>query len=485
MKRLSWIDLIGINLFWLALNMRNNAVGAIFMPYLVDAFVRPEVRNTALGEMRTAGLVIAMLVQPAMGILSDRSTSRFGRRRPFIFAGVLLDLLFLTLIAMATGYWFLLVAVLLFQFSSNISHGALQGLIPDRTPEEQRGVASAIKSIFELLPLILLGVTIAPLVGGGRINLAFLATGAILLVLMLLTLLLVRETPLKEKPDIPLAPSMLRVLGMLAGIATGALIGLAAGALVGGLSALVALPFAGRQAAVTLGIAIGGVVAMAAACVAAVWSGTLATIGKQVWRKPSFSWWVVNRLMFLAAVTSLQGFAPYFFMYTFGITREAAASLTGTLLTVVGVFTLLSALPSGWLSDRIGQKLLVALSGWLAVAGTLIILFNIWAPNLALIYIAGCILGMGTGLFVTTNWALGTRLVPAAEAGRYLGVSNLAGAGAGMIGTGIGGPVADQLNARVPGLGYFVIFAGYGVLFLLSVLSLRGVRGGGEAGGEG
>ncbi len=216
-KRLSWLDLIGINLFWLGLNMRNNAVGAIFMPYLVDAFVRPEVRNTALGEMRTAGLVIAMLVQPAMGILSDRSTSRFGRRRPFIFVGVMLDLLFLTLIAMATGYWFLLAAVLLFQFSSNISHGALQGLIPDMAPEEQRGVASAVKSIFELLPLVLLGITIAPLVGAGRLNLAFLATGAILLVLMLLTMVLVKETPLKEKPDIPLAPSMLRVLGMLAG----------------------------------------------------------------------------------------------------------------------------------------------------------------------------------------------------------------------------------------------------------------------------
>ena len=158
--------------------------------------------------------------------------------------------------------------------------------------------------------------------------------------------------------------------------------------------------------------------------------------------------------------------------------------MTGTLLTVVGIFTLLSALPSGWLSDRIGQKQLVALSGWLAVAGTVIILFNIWVPNLVLIYLAGCILGLGTGLFVTTNWALGTRLVPAAEAGRYLGVSNLAGAGAGMIGTGIGGPVADQLNARVPGLGYFVIFAGYGVLFLLSVVSLRGIHRGGEDGGE-
>jgi hypothetical protein len=44
-----------------------------------------------------------------------------------------------------------------------------------------------------------------------------------------------------------------------------------------------------------------------------------------------------------------------------------------------------------------------------------------------------------------------------------------------MVGSGIGGPIADYLNASLPGLGYFVIFAGYGVLFLLSSASLLGV----------
>jgi MFS family permease len=177
--------------------------------------------------------------------------------------------------------------------------------------------------------------------------------------------------------------------------------------------------------------------------------------------------------MFFAAITSIQGFAPYFIMYAFRVGRETAVSMTGTLMTVVGVFTLVSALPSGWLADRFGQKRPVALSGLLAALGTLIVLGTIWLPNLGLIYVAGCLLGLSAGLFTTTNWALGTRLVPPAEAGRYLGISNLAGAGAGMIGTGIGGPVADYLNASLPGLGYFVIFAGYGVLFLLSVACLR------------
>jgi MFS family permease len=175
--RLRWYDYLNINLFWLGLNIRNNALGAIFMPYLVDAFARPEIKNTSLSLMRTAGLIIAMLVQPAAGLLSDRSTLRFGRRRPYILIGVLLDLVFLAAIGLSWNYWALLVAVLLLQFSSNISHGPLQGLIPDLVPEAQRGLASGVKAIMELLPLILIAFTIAPLAGAGKVNWAIFATG--------------------------------------------------------------------------------------------------------------------------------------------------------------------------------------------------------------------------------------------------------------------------------------------------------------------
>jgi MFS family permease len=77
---------------------------------------------------------------------------------------------------------------------------------------------------------------------------------------------------------------------------------------------------------------------------------------------------------------------------------------------------------------------------------------------------------------MTANWAMGTSLVPAAKAGLFLGISNLAGAGAGIIGGSIGGPVADYLNLSTPGMGYFVVFAGYAVLFILSAVSLKFIR---------
>ena len=500
-KKMRWYDFISINLFWLGLNIRNNAVGNIFMPYMVAIFVSESIRNTALGMMRTAGLVIAMLVQPAIGLLSDRSTSRFGRRRPFIFVGVILDLIFLAFIALSWDYASLLVAVLLIQFSSNISHGPLQAFIPDQVPEQHRGLASAVKAIFELLPLILLAFTIAKLVGNGQFQWAVFATGASLLVIMLVTMILVKEEPLKEKPRDPIGPPMVRVLGVLAGIVVGALVGLVTGGVIGGAAWLITRVFTNPQTAQAVGIGLGGMVWMVVAVVIGVWSGALiALLGPQkviqisesavknlfsknkgkseeeIKENSSFIWWVVNRLMFLAAITSIQGFAPYFLMYAFKITNEAAAELTGKLIMIVGVFTLLSAIPSGWLSDKFGHKRLVAISGVLAALGGFLLLGTIWLPNMTLILVAGCILGLATGLFMTTNWALGTKVVPPAEAGRYLGISNLAGAGAGMIGSGIGGPMADSLNGVFPGLGYFAIFASYGVLFMLSVFTLRWVK---------
>jgi Na+/melibiose symporter-like transporter len=289
---------------------------------------------------------------------------------------------------------------------------------------------------------------------------------------------------------------MLRVLGMLAGILLGALAGLLGGGLVGGLAGLVTALFTGAPIAwgstaslaffpttvpAVVLIAVGGGVAMVVAVVAGVWSGTFATLGKTESRKnPGFVWWVVNRLLFLAAVTSVQAYAPYFLMYAFKIDRNEAASMTGTLVMFVGIFTLLSAFPSGWLADKIGRNRIIVISGILATVGNALLMGTIWLPNMAVIYAAGGLIGLATGLFMTANWALGTDLVPPEEAGRYMGISNLAGAGAGIVGTGIGGPMADMLNGYLPGLGYFSIFAAYTLLFALSLVSMRWIRRSGK-----
>jgi MFS family permease len=212
---------------------------------------------------------------------------------------------------------------------------------------------------------------------------------------------------------------------------------------------------------------------MAGSIFLGVYFGAWVGIGREAPRQTSFIWWVVNRLMFLAAVGSVQGFAQYFLRDVLHIPN--AATMTTILLAVVAVFLLPAALYGGYLADRIGRRRLVALSGLVAGAGTVLLLFS---HNIPLVLLSGCIIGLGTGIFYASNWALGTDLAPSAEAGRYLGISNLAGAGAGIVGAGIGGPMADYFNALQPGLGYLVIFAVYAALFFISVLALSRVRAG-------
>ena len=146
--------------------------------------------------------------------------------------------------------------------------------------------------------------------------------------------------------------------------------------------------------------------------------------------------------------TNLSTFVVYYFQARLGYEKTEAASPAFMLQLFVGVFILLSALPAGWLSDRFGKKRMAMISGVIGAVGTAVALS---VPSLPVIYVGGSIIGIATGLFFTANWALGTVLVPKEEAGRYLGISNLAGAGAGAVGAYIGGPIADFVSARAAG----------------------------------
>ncbi|MBC7264971.1 MAG: MFS transporter [Chloroflexi bacterium] len=468
MKRMRWYDFITYNIYWLGLNMATGSLTPIILPFLVAQFVGEAVKGTALGALRSAGLLVAILVQPAAGLLSDRSTARWGRRRPYIFVGTVLDLIFLAIIGLAGNYWLLFAAVLLLQFSSNIAHGALQGIIPDLVPEDQRGRASGVKAMMELLPIILTAFTTARLVGAGKVWEAILVVMGSLLVTMLITMLAVREEPLRvgARHAEPLQPALVRIalLTLIFAVVT---------TVFGGLVGLVGRILAGWGVAQLVAVGLAGLVAMAGAIILGVWWSARVGIGEGAQKYPSFTWWVVNRLLYLAAVGSIQSFAQYFLQDVLHVPNAPAA--TGSLMMVVGIFTLLSALPSGWLSDKFGRKPLVALAGVVAAVGTFGLFF---AHNMALVTVCGVIIGLSAGIFMTVNWALGTDLVPSAESGRYLGVSNLAGAGAGIVGAGIGGPMADFFNAYQKGLGYLVIFGIYGALFLLSAVILLRVRPG-------
>src|SRR5207302_3052026 len=107
-----------------------------------------------LGFLFAVGAVMAMVVSPISGALSDRSTLRMGRRRPFVVAGVLLNCLGLAAMRSAPTYAWYVGAVMVVQAATNFAGGAFNGFIPDRIRRFQRGFTSGLRGFMMLLGTI-------------------------------------------------------------------------------------------------------------------------------------------------------------------------------------------------------------------------------------------------------------------------------------------------------------------------------------------
>ena len=101
MRKLRVVDYFSISVYWFAISYLWNSLHPIILPMLVPLMAPENLKGSALGIMTSIGLILAVIVQPAAGAVSDRTTSRWGRRRPYILFGTLFELLFLLGIALA------------------------------------------------------------------------------------------------------------------------------------------------------------------------------------------------------------------------------------------------------------------------------------------------------------------------------------------------------------------------------------------------
>jgi MFS family permease len=416
--------------------------------------------------MRLWALMAALLFQALMGVLSDRSQFGWGRRRPFILLGTIGEIIVFALIGLVaglegmTGYWLLFGLFILSMLTSNTSHAATNGLIPDLVPDEKKGIFSGIKTALELpIPLIFVSFVIGRVIANGNVPLALVLLALVMLISMTLTMF-VRERPLQAQP----APIHWGSLGRLVLMTLSfTILILAVGAAVRTLTRW-AEPLSQSTGLAVVGTA--GVLGMSLAVILGVWLATRIAMGELAARNQSFRWWVINRLAFLVGANNMAAFMVFFLQEKFPQFSQArAAGPAATILMFVGIFILVTALPGGWLADRVGKKRVILASGLLASAGTFIVVL---APALPSIYLGGSIIGAGVGLFYAASWALGTQMVPSRQAGQLLGIQNLAGAGAGAIGAYIGGPIADEMS-------YTLLIGLYGLVMLLSVLALLGI----------
>lgn len=144
-----------------------------------------------LGYITGVGAAVVVVVAPTIGVLSDRTRSRLGRRRPYLVGGMVVGGVSLLVMALAQSVLVLGAGWVLAQLGWGSALGALLNSQADRLPEEQRGKVAGLAG-FATLVAPVVGVVLAGQLAGDNL-LLFLVPGAVGVVLVTLFAVLVHE----------------------------------------------------------------------------------------------------------------------------------------------------------------------------------------------------------------------------------------------------------------------------------------------------
>jgi Na+/melibiose symporter-like transporter len=405
------IDYIKITILGFGLSALWASFHTVILQVRLLDFVAESLKNTYLGYLTFAGALIAMATQPIAGAISDRSGFTWGRRRPFILPGIILALLFLPGIGLGSSYLAIFIIYCLMQISTNTAQGPFQGFIPDLVPQGKRGVASGVRSLLNIV--------------GGAVLIGVIG----------------------------------RFMGYYSAGEGSSWLWLSLGTL--------AIVLLGTMLVTVLTVkerpGIGG-----------SRFPLLLTLYKSfkvdVRARPNFILFLVACLFIFMPWTALETFALYFLKDVIGIANPAA--VTADLIIVVTACMLATVYPAGRLSDRVGRKLVIVPACLLSALGVVALFFS---RSYMHILLCGGLLGISSGAWMSSQWALATDLVGKGEEARYLGLVNLVIAGGGALARLIG-PVIDFFNAHSPNLGYSVMFLFCFVCFVIGSLLLLKIK---------
>jgi Na+/melibiose symporter-like transporter len=425
--------IVVLSLYWVALGYLWLPLGSQVIPQVILDLGLGAHKGTLVLILEGGGTLLSIFVQPIVGALSDRTNSRYGRRHPYILLGTLGSCVFLALMILAGSFFWLMGLYFLLQLSENSAQGPYQGLLPDVVPEEERSRASAFVGGGNLMGLLLGTVVVGTFMASNRKNLAI---ASMIVVLLVAAVVIVTTMPDKVKPSGDLQLNLKELF-----------------------------------------------------------IGTFAISPRKY---SNFLWLMTSRLFILVAVAGLQSFALFFFRDVFYPGRgvaldDAAQAATRDLSAVIILLALLVSYPAAALSHRIGRKPLIIFSGLIGAVGAVGLMLSpylflpgvLLAPVAALLHLSanlsqalycGMLVGIAAGTFLSVDWAFLCEVIPMNEAGRFLGFSNLATAGSGVLARLVGGPLIDIFNARghilgQPG-GYPVTFSVYVAFFLLGTLAI-------------
>ena len=402
--RLSFGRLAAINAFWFG-------GGAHWQPIYISlipvgaTLIAGSNADLLIGRVTAAGGVFALLTPILVGWLSDRTVTRWGRRRPWMVAGTVLNIIGLGLLALSINHLTFIGAYLVVQLSNNAAGAAYTGVIPDVVRAEDRGRASGLLGTMNQLGTVvgvgLVGLTFK-IYGDSRAGLlaGYGVVAIILAITLLITVVAVKEPIPPPRPSSVRATRDLPSAAIICGAAfLGALIALFAILLLqlGSLLWPVAALF----------VASGIVTVMAGRRLPALMAFF------QAFRSNDFFWTFATRGLVTLGIFSILPFMELYFRDVVRVPDAGAASAFWLLAVIAGA--IIPSMVGGVLSDRTGRrKLFVYISSAMQALVVSVLLFGL-VRSLSLLYVLGILYGVGYGAYYAVDWALACDVLPNRE----------------------------------------------------------------------
>lgn len=133
---------------------------AILTPVTITIALRigqiatPAQKNADLATIMSIGAFCAMIAAPIWGAISDHTTARIGRRKAWIVAGSLFLLAGLAVMAFSRSIWLFGLGWFICQIGSNAAQAAINAILPDQVPLEQRGRMSSYLGLTTVFALV-------------------------------------------------------------------------------------------------------------------------------------------------------------------------------------------------------------------------------------------------------------------------------------------------------------------------------------------
>ncbi|KAJ1741778.1 hypothetical protein LPJ78_003765 [Coemansia sp. RSA 989] len=182
-------------------------------PYLLSLGLK----KSLVSLVWLAGPLSGLIMQPLVGIFSDKSTSRFGRRRPYIVGAAACSVLSLTVIGwtreIAGGHetltiWLAVIAFYFLDFAINCLQAGLRALIVDVLPASRQDAGTAwasrmigIGNVTGYLMGFLDLVHILPFLGSTHMQVLTTLASLVLSLTVAITCYCTHETPLLRAPS--------------------------------------------------------------------------------------------------------------------------------------------------------------------------------------------------------------------------------------------------------------------------------------------